>query len=273
VVQRSLRLTLADRREVAPGYHVLAFAQAAGEAPLLAEAGQFAMVRGATWGSAPLLPRPMSLLTDSRAEQGPSILIKVVGEGSTRMAAASVGEPYDLLAPLGVPFVIAPELGRGKRAVLVAGGVGVVPLVWLAKELAAQGSAPIVLYGGRTPNDLPLDDALAAVGDLRVTTEDGGRGTKGRVTALLAPLVDERGDELVVYTCGPNPMMAAVAKICARRGVACQASLEAPMACGYGVCLGCNVPLSEGGFLYLCTAGPCVDARIIDWSKVGRMHA
>src|SRR5262245_63449515 len=104
------------------------------------------MVRPATWGRAPLLPRPMSLLT---AGKRPSILIKVVGEGTQRMAHASSGEPYLLLAPLGRPW--GSRLA-GHRPVLVAGGVGVAPLVFLAREMAAQ--RPLALYGGRTQADL-----------------------------------------------------------------------------------------------------------------------
>lgn len=261
-----MRVTLADRREVAPNYHVLTFDLPKDEPKIAARPGHFAMVHGANWGGSPLLPRPMSLLTDGSS---PSILIKVVGEGTAKMACASVGEPYDLLAPLGKPFA---DLEAGKRPVLVAGGVGVVPLVYLAREMAKAGVRPIVLYGGRTKNDLPLDDALAEVADIRITTEDGSRGTKGRVTAILEQLFAESTTSLVAYTCGPNPMMAAVTALCEKSGVPVIASLEAPMACGYGVCLGCNVPSRDGGYLYVCTTGPCVDATKIDWTKMGRLH-
>src|SRR5277367_5371175 len=103
------------------------------------------MVRSAAWGQAPLLPRPMSLLTSG---DRPSILIKVVGEGTRRLAHASSGEPFDLLAPLGVPWHPCPE---GRRPLLVAGGVGVAPLLFLARDLAALGGPrPLVLYGART---------------------------------------------------------------------------------------------------------------------------
>src|SRR5690349_10930132 len=102
-----------------PSYHVLTF-----EAPDELEAlpGQFAMVRGATWGQAPLLPRPMSLLEPGRR---PSMLIKIVGEGTERMAHASPGEPFDLLAPLGNRWSPCPS---GHTPLLVAGGVGIAPL-------------------------------------------------------------------------------------------------------------------------------------------------
>jgi dihydroorotate dehydrogenase electron transfer subunit len=259
--RRLARLLLHRRDAIGTAYHVLTFTA---DEPIAARAGQFAMVRGAAWGQAPLLPRPMSLLT---AGDRPSILIKVVGEGTRRLAHASSGEPFDLLAPLGLPWRPCPD---GHRPVLVAGGVGVAPLLFLARELAS--SRPLALYGARTSADLPLDLELAAVAELRVATEDGSRGMHGRVTVLLERALSElaAGGHLAkVYTCGPEPMMAAVAALAAARGVPCEVSLETPMGCGYGVCLGCPVPraASHGGFLYACTEGPCVDAASIDWAR------
>jgi dihydroorotate dehydrogenase electron transfer subunit len=260
------------RDSIGTAYHVLTFeAGSVTGAPLVARAGQFAMVRSAAWGQAPLLPRPMSLLTSG---DRPSILIKVVGEGTRRLSHASSGEPFDLLAPLGRPWRRSPE---HHRPVLVAGGVGVAPLLFLARELAAAlpigapPPRPLALYGARSAGDLPLDSELAAVTELRVATEDGSRGARGRVTVLLADALDElaaAGQAAKVYTCGPDAMMGAVAAQCAARGVECEVSLETPMACGYGVCLGCPVPRAGGqGFLYACTEGPCVDASFIDWTR------
>lgn len=259
--KRALHRVLLHRRDsIGSAYHVLTFES---ERAIDVAAGQFAMVRSETWGAAPLLPRPMSLLTGGHR---PSILIKVVGEGTRRMAVASSGEPFLLLAPLGRPWSKAPE---GARPLLVAGGVGVAPLLYLARELAeTNGPKALALYGGRTAADLPLDRDLAAVSDVRVATEDGSRGTKGRVTVLLEAALDEaaaHNESIRVYTCGPHGMMAAVAAICAERGVACEVSLETPMGCGYGVCLGCPVPRASGGYLYACTEGPCVDAAVIAW--------
>jgi dihydroorotate dehydrogenase electron transfer subunit len=258
------RLRLHQRDSIGTAYHVLTFET---DAPLAARAGQFAMVRSATWGRAPLLPRPMSLLT---AGDRPSILIKVVGEGTQRMAHASSGEPFDLLVPLGRPWNPCPP---DRRPVLVAGGVGVAPLLFFARELAAAGTRPLALYGGRSALDLPLDTELAACAELRVATEDGARGTPGRVTVLLEQVLAElaaAGQAAKIYTCGPDAMMAAVARLAEARGVPCEVSLETPMACGYGVCLGCPVPRrDEKTYLYACTEGPCVDALAIDWTRGG----
>jgi dihydroorotate dehydrogenase electron transfer subunit len=257
--RRLQRLALHRRDSIGAAYHVLTFEA---EEPLEALAGQFAMVRGAAWGDAPLLARPMSLLTGG---DRPSMLIKVVGEGTARLAQAQSGDRFDLLAPLGRPFAPCPP---DRRPVLVAGGVGVAPLLFLARKLAAAGVRPLALYGGRSAADLPLAAELAAMSELRVATEDGSRGAAGRVTVLLAEVLAELGGAPAkVYTCGPDAMMAAVAALCAAASVPCEVSLETPMACGYGVCLGCPVPRREGGYLYACTEGPCIDAAAIDWAR------
>ena len=255
--RRLLSAPLLRRESIGDAYHVLTF-----EAPESFDAlpGQFAMVRGEEWGDAPLLPRPMSFLSGGTT---PSILIKVYGEGTVRMARAEPGEPFSLLGPLGAPWR---KPAPGKRPLLVAGGVGIAPLIFLARALGQTGVRPISIYGGRTARDLPLDDELGELTDMHVTTEDGSRGTKGRVTDVLAKILAD-GKNLEVFTCGPDRMMARVAEIAAARDVACEASLETPMACGYGVCLGCPVPTVEGSYLYACVNGPCIDARRIDWSR------
>ena len=262
---------LQHREAIDRAYHVLTFTP---PEPIAALPGQFAMIRSTTWGSDPLLPRPMSLLT---AGERPSILIKVVGQGTRRMANASSGEVFELLAPLGRPWSDfdaqrAPAAASDRRAVLVAGGVGVAPLLFLARELAARDPSrlPLALYGSRSIADLPLAAELAAVSELRVATEDGSRGTRGRVTVILEAALREHaaaGRPVKVYTCGPEAMMAAVAALCESLDVPCEVSLETPMACGYGVCLGCPVPRSSAGFLYACTEGPCIDAAAIAWKE------
>lgn len=256
--RRLLRAPLLRRDSMGASYHVLTFD--AGE-PIPVRAGNFTMVRGATWGASPLLARPMSLIEGGSR---PSILIKVVGEGTRRMAEASPGDLFGLLLPLGNSFSPCP---RELRPVLVAGGVGVAPLLFLAREMAAEGIRPVALYGGRTADDLPLADELAQVADLLVFTEDGSRGEKGRVTVGLERELEKLGRRAKVYTCGPDRMMAAVSAISESLDVPCEASVETPMGCGYGVCLGCPVERRSGGFLYACVEGPCIDAKTIAWEK------
>ena len=258
-----LTLPLTRRESLGEAYQLLHFDV---KPEIAARAGQFAMLRGSTWGDSPLLARPMSILT---AGERLSFLVKVVGEGTRRMARSRPGDVFTVLAPLGQPWSACPPT---HRAVLVAGGVGVAPLLYLGRELAAAGAPrPVALYGARTRIDLPLGDEVEQVADLRVSTEDGSLGAHGRVTVLLDTALDElrdKGELAKVYCCGPLGMMAAVARICAARGVPCEVSLETPMGCGYGVCLGCNVPRAGEGYLYACAEGPCVDATTIDWSRL-----
>jgi dihydroorotate dehydrogenase electron transfer subunit len=142
--------------------------------------------------------------------------------------------------------------------------VGIAPLLFFARLLGERGVRPVALYGGRTHRDLPLEDDLSEVTELHLVTEDGTRGSKGRVTDILGELLVDGVD---VFTCGPDRMMAAVAAMCEAHDLPCEASLETPMACGYGVCLGCPVPTQDGSYLYACTQGPCVDTRRIAWGR------
>lgn len=253
--RRLVTLPLLRRESMGNAYHVLTFDDPEGTS---AAPGQFAMVRGAEWGDSPLLARPMSYLS---AGKTPSILLKVLGEGTLRMGRAEPGEPFSLLGPLGNGWH-APTPAR--RPILVAGGVGIAPLMFFARELSAQGVRPTVVYGGRTAKDLPLDDELAEIADVHFATEDGSRGRAGLVTDALESVLHANAE---VYACGPDRMLARVAEICALHDVPCEASLETPMACGYGVCLGCAVPTREGQYLYACVEGPCVDTRRVDWAR------
>jgi dihydroorotate dehydrogenase electron transfer subunit len=254
--KRLLTLPLVARECIGRSYHVLTFADP--EATVVAP-GQFAMVRGAEWGDAPLLPRPMSYLTGG---EHPSILIKVVGEGTRRMGRADPPEPFLLLGPLGTPWRAHDP---ARSPLLVAGGVGIAPILFLARELFRLGTRAVCVYGGRTAHDLPLLAELEQVSTVHVTTEDGTLGVRGRVTDVLGSLVSAHSN---VYTCGPNAMMAAVAAQAKAAGAACEASLETPMGCGYGVCLGCPVPMQDNRFSYACVEGPCLDAEHIDWPRL-----
>lgn len=255
---RQVVVPLVRRDSIGASHHVLTFAF---ETPLEAKAGQFAMVRGAAWGESPFLPRPMSLINDGKR---PSILVKVVGEGTRRLAASEPGDLFSVLAPLGRPWSPCPE---DRTPILVAGGVGVCPLLYLARELTSQGSRPIALYGGRCATDLALDDEFADTADLRLATEDGSTGDMGRVTVLVERALRETRGRAKLYACGPEPMMAAVVRMAKQAQVPCEVSLETVMACGYGVCLGCAVPKVDGGFLYACSDGACVDGYLVDWDK------
>jgi dihydroorotate dehydrogenase electron transfer subunit len=229
-----------------------------------AQPGQFVMLRG-DWGRDPLLPRAFSLL-DVDADGASSILIKAIGRGTRLFEAALPGARVTVLGPLGRRFP-APE--RGVTDLLVAGGVGLAPLYWHARRAVEAGGDAELLYGARSAADLVLLDEIAAVGcPLRVTTEDGSAGLRGRVTAALEERLGRDPAGVRVLTCGPNAMMRAVVEISRARRVACFVSVEGEMACGIGACLGCAVKAAgadpDRPFAYACVDGPVFDAdRIV----------
>jgi dihydroorotate dehydrogenase electron transfer subunit len=243
-------------------------------APALAaqvEPGQFFML--GVPGAEILLRRPFSVcgarntFVDTPAE-ALQILYKVVGKGTALMAALRAGAIVQTLGPLGHAFhPPAPEA----LPVFVAGGIGSAPFPALAKSLRGRVRIPWMLYGARTAADLPLLDWFREHCErVEVTTEDGSAGEKGRVTAPLARLLATSAPgSLQIYACGPNPMLAAVTRLVRAHGMPCDLSLEAPMACGFGVCLGCVVACHapEGGtrFERVCVEGPILRAEHLAW--------
>ena len=217
--------------------------------------GEFVMIRG-DWGVHPVLPRAFSLVASGASA---AVLVKAVGEGTEKLAAMQVGDDLVVLGPLGHGYEPALD---GRLPVLVAGGVGVAPLLFLARQFARQGVRNSFLYGARTEHDLPLAQEIAAVADLIITTEDGSVGERGSVTAPLQRLLAQT-PAAIIYSCGPDGMLHAVANLAAAAGVECQTALEAPMACGVGTCKGCAVKSTDGSYKYVCQDGPVFDAGSI----------
>ena len=161
---------------------------------------------------------------------------------------------------------------KSTKIVFVAGGIGCAPFPAFIAELDRAGRRATMIYGARSADELPLLDWFRERCDsVLVTTNDGSLGASGLVTAPLEHLLQERGaDPLHLYVCGPTPMLKAVAKMALASGVVCDLALEAPMACGFGVCLGCVVPTHEapdGPVAYerVCVEGPVMRAERMAW--------
>ncbi len=223
--------------------------------------GQFYMLRTELrWPV--LLPRPFSLYDRAADGSWGSFLIKPVGEGTRALCDTRPGERIVLTGPLGQPF---PQ--DVADPVCVAGGVGLAPFLLLARQAKAQGRELQLLFGGRTREMLSGIDDFAGIARVHASTDDGSFGFAGRVTALLDDLL-ARGEVkagATVFCCGPDPMMHAVADLCAQRGLRCFLSLETYMACGYGVCNGCTVKVQGPrfkGWPYsrTCMEGPVYEA-------------
>ena len=239
------------------------------EIPRIAAAirpAQFVNLRVASsWD--PFLRRPFSALRRDRAGGWVDLLYEVVGPGTAAMARLRPGDALSALGPLGQAYAPPPEAGR---VVLVAGGVGVVPLAFWADEEALRRGDAVLLFGAARRGRLP-DLRRLAPPDLpvEVATDDGSVGHHGFVTDLMERHLARGGCQ--VFCCGPTPMMRAAAGIAARFGVPCHVSLENHMACGFGACVGCVVEFPAETDPYcryrrVCVEGPVFDAAQIAWS-------
>ena len=217
--------------------------------------GQFIMLRVAE-DSDPLLARPFGISGFQRKEEGADveIMYRVVGRGTRVMERWRPGHPATFLGPLGRGFVLPPE---GTSSLLVAGGVGLPPLLALARKMEALGRVgELSLIYGEASNDRLVDlgtDLFPGV-ETATCTEDGSCGTQGLVTGLLEARDNGQGSHL--FVCGPNPMMKAVMELTVHRCLSAQYSLEARMACGFGVCSGCAAKLASGDYVRVCREGP-----------------
>lgn len=226
--------------------------------------GQFVMLSGDDWGTDPLLPRAFSLLaTHAGGSPGQvDILVKTTGKASHKLEHALPGARFHLLGPLGNTF---PTPDPERHDLLIAGGVGLAPLLMQAERARALGTAATstMFYGGRSAHDLVLQDDIAATGvTLHLATEDGSKGTRGYVTqAVESALDDPDGDNAAtrpptLLACGPEPMLEAVARLAHQRNLPAHLSLEGEMACGIGACLVCAVPCATRPYRYTCVEGP-----------------
>ena len=263
-------------------YNVLALA-----APAVAQhaaPGQFVMVKTAL-GLDPLLRRPFSIFEIHRDSAGTptglSLLNKRVGVGTSLLYNAQPGDRIDCLGPLGRPFE---PVDPPSEAWMVAGGVGLAPFATLAESLAARGTTMRLFYGGRSAADLFYESFFSDLGaTLVITTEDGSRGERGRVTVPLERALGERAasQPVTLYVCGPTPMMSAVADLGARHSRPTFVSLEPVMGCGMGGCYSCVVRVSKspgpggpGGthLVRSCIEGPVFDASTVQWDTLSGGH-
>lgn len=206
------------------------------------------------------LRRPISVNFVDYEKNQLWLLIHAVGDGTKRLAQCQKGDKLNCMFPLGNGFTI-PETD-GKKVLLVGGGVGTAPLLYFGKTLREAGCEPVFLLGGRTGNDLMQLQDFEQYGRIYVTTEDASVGEKGFVTNHSI-LTKEKFDS--VSTCGPKPMMVAVARWAASVGVPCEASLENLMACGLGACLCCVEKMKDGHNLCVCKEGPVFNTDKLSW--------
>ena len=224
--------------------------------------GQFVMVRTGE-GLDPLLRRPFSIhqVADGGLVQ---ILFKVIGKGTQALADMESGRNMDILGPIGHGFTLAND----SQHFLVGGGIGIAPLLFLARRILKK-SEPFsvrVFLGARTKEEIVfLAEEFESMGlSVETTTEDGSFGKQGLVTELMRDLQLEK--PVMIYGCGPYPMLRAVANICRKNSWGCQVSLETMMACGLAACLGCAVQRADmKGYVHVCKDGPVFDMDDVAW--------
>jgi len=219
--------------------------------------GQFVEVR-VDGSPATFLRRPISINYVDKARNELWLLVATVGEGTRRMASLKAGDVLNCVLPLGNGFTPVRE---GEKVLLIGGGVGVAPLLYMGARMRQEGLEPTFLLGARTEADLLMLDEFKKYGRVYVTTEDGSAGEKGFVTSHTL-LQQEPFDR--ISCCGPTPMMKAVARLAREKGIACEVSLENLMACGVGACL-CCVEKTTQGNLCVCKDGPVFNIDQLLW--------
>ncbi len=219
--------------------------------------GQFIEVR-VDGSPSTFLRRPISINFVDREKNELWLLVAIVGEGTRHLAALRAGDTLNCILPLGNGFSPAID---GEKVLLIGGGVGVAPLLYMGAEMWSKGLQPTFLLGARTSKDILMLDYFKKYGRVFLTTEDGSLGERGFVTGHSI-LQQEHFDR--ISTCGPTPMMKAVARLALQKGINCEVSLENLMACGLGACL-CCVEKTTDGNVCVCKDGPVFNIKKLLW--------
>jgi dihydroorotate dehydrogenase electron transfer subunit len=219
--------------------------------------GQFVQVR-VDGSPETFLRRPISIHDVDFARNRYKMLIQVVGKGTETIFKLRAGDSLNVIHPLGNSFTIPDEKSR---ILLVGGGCGIAPLLFLGKLLKTRGHSPDVLMGFRNSSRVLEIEEYSKIGNIFITTEDGSTGEKGYVTnhSVLSAVKYDR-----IYCCGPDSMMKAVARYCIKNNIICEVSLENLMACGFGICLCCIAETTRGN-ICTCTEGPVFNIKELKW--------
>ncbi|MBU4477576.1 MAG: dihydroorotate dehydrogenase electron transfer subunit [Candidatus Omnitrophica bacterium] len=232
----------------------------------------------------PLLRRPFSVNKVIKNKKGKVInicvLYEIVGKGTSLLAEKCSGDILDVLGPLGNGFAFNDALLKNKQIILVAGGMGIAPLLFLVERLKDKRTKnkPVIFIGSRTKRDLVCLDEFKKAGCIvKISTDDGSLGFKGYVSELVEnfltncqPLIPNP----YIYACGPSPMLKKVQSIASEYNLKGQVSLDEMMGCGIGACLGCVVKAKTSGageddnqpvYKRICKDGPVFDIQDIQW--------
>ena len=214
-----------------------------------AKAGQFVQIK-VTNGNDPLLRRPISINEISREDNIITLYYKVVGKGTDILSSLQKGSILNVIGPLGNGFN---TYIKNKKVAIVGGGIGIAPLLELAKVLKKENS--VYTYLGFN-DETYLEDSLKEYSEeVAITTVTGSKGYKGFITDVFVKDIESKKFD-IVYSCGPHKMLEGVMKISKKNNIKCQVSLEERMACGIGACLGCSIETTNGIMKKVCVDGP-----------------
>lgn len=257
------KATILSHKPAGRGYYRLVLK--APEVAAAAVPGQFVMLR-VTDNLDPLLARPLGIFS-LPSKSSIEILYRIAGRGTALLTRAKAGQTLSILGPLGKGF---PMPDKSITPVLVTGGSGFPPLHFMS--LRTKGPAQVFI-GARNKECLPPVSVLKSLRDhavnVTIATEDGSAGRKGLSTDILNAFLTkmEKKTHFVLYACGPHAMLAAVSRIAEEHSITCYVSEEERMACGFGACMGCSIPMKAGGYKRACKEGPVFDSREIEWSS------
>lgn len=262
---KQMRVKISGNKRVAADFFRMRI-----ESPYLSKnmkPGQFLEVK-CSEGTVPLLRRPFGL--HKKVNNGIEFLYEIVGEGTRLLSERKPGESLDIIAPLGNGFKPPKSPDRNGISVVIAGGIGVAPVLALAESLKGN---KYVLIGARKKSHVLCENEFKKAGaKVLVSTDDGSKGRKGLVTDLLKDLLSKssaRNAVPYIYACGPNIMLKAVWEIAKDKNIPCQFSFEEHMACGVGVCLGCPIKVRKGlidtEYKMICKDGPVFKGEDIAW--------
>jgi len=253
--KRTGDLIIIENTHLSPEFFILELSENSNLADF--RPGQFVQVK-VDGSQETFLRRPISIYDVDFEKNTFKLFFQIAGKGTSVLSKLKAGDSLNLIYPLGTSFTI-PE--KNEKVLLIGGGVGIAPLLFLGKCMNKKGNIPDILLGFRNSERIVETDKFRAVGKVFITTENGSEGEKGFVTnhSILSHTNYDK-----IFCCGPEPMMKAVASYCQKNSIFCEVSLENMMACGFGVCL-CCVADTVRGNLCSCTDGPVFNLNDLRW--------
>ena len=253
--------TIISNKKIASGFYKLKIRwETVRETP---SPGQFLTLRICN-STDPLLRRPFAFSAYSRTSQSAEIIYQIRGKTTEILSKMQSGEKIDIIGPLGKGF---PYPENGKTPILIAGGVGLGPILYLYEHFTANSLKPQLISGFQDSSLIPGNDDLTAENNITICTDNGSYGFKGTTIDFLDTISDDKLKISTLYCCGPNPMMKAAFLRAEKHNIECYVSMEEIMACGVGACMGCALKVKDkAAYVRVCKEGPVFRAGELEWT-------